>query len=216
MPTFFGHAKEQARLIQNLTTIYHEIARSKGLPLGDFPDPKMMQERFADMDFSTFSPLDPKKLAALEELLAVDLPKLLKLIPEEQARAGVQSAALAQVGGTASPFAVLKVGGADERSVFQAQWLVPPDQSEYEAEFKALGPVKGMITGQQAKEQMIKSRLPSNVLHSIWHLADCDQDGMLTLAEYALAMHLIKMKADGQDLPTSLPPEMVPLATADS
>jgi len=111
MPTFFGHAKEQARLIQNLTTIYHEIARSKGLPLGDFPDPKMMQERFADMDFSTFSPLDPKKLAALEELLAVDLPKLLKLIPEEQARAGVQSAALAQVGGTASPFAVLKVGG---------------------------------------------------------------------------------------------------------
>jgi len=73
-----------------------------------------------------------------------------------------------------------------------------------------------MITGQQAKEQMIKSRLPSNVLHSIWHLADCDQDGMLTLAEYALAMHLIKMKADGQDLPTSLPPEMVPLATADS
>jgi len=32
----------------------------------------------------------------------------------------------------------------------------------------------------------------------------------LTLPEYALAMHLIKMKLSGQDLPTELPAEMVP------
>jgi hypothetical protein len=211
MPTFFGHAKEQERMIANLTSIYHEIARDKNLPLGDFPDPAMMQQLLTPMDFSTFKPMDPAKCKAVDELLFNDLPKLLQLIPDEQNRAGVQAATVAQVGGAPSPFAVLKVGGADEHSVFQAQWLVAPNASEYEAEFSAIGPDEdGKITGMQAKA-MIQSHLPSPVLHTIWGLADVDQDGMLSLQEFALAKHFIKMKLSGQDLPTILPPDMVPL-----
>merc|ERR1719343_1911690 len=116
MPTFFGHAQEQERMIRNLPTIYHEIAVQKGLSLGDFLDPRIMQQHLAPLDFSTFKPLDPKMLELLETLLNVDLPKLLQLIPEEQSRTGVRVAAVSQVAGAPSPFAVMKVGGASEQS----------------------------------------------------------------------------------------------------
>jgi len=178
--------------------------------LGDFPDPRLMQQKLAPMDFSTFKPLDPSKLQALETLLAVELPKLLQQIPEEQGREGVEAAKVSQVGGTASPFAVMKIGGASEQSVYQNQWLVPPCTDDFRLEFEALKPTAGKITGQQAKDKLVESHLPSNVLHRIWALADVDKDGLLTLPEYALAMHLVKMKLNGQDLPVTLPPEMLP------
>jgi len=211
MPWMFGHAKEQERMVRELPSIYQEIAMQRGLPLGDFPDPKMMQMHLAPMDFTTFKPLDVEKLEALESLLSVDLPRLLQQIPEEQAAQGVVAAPVLQVGGLASPFAVMKIGGASEASVFQAGWLVPPDLQAYANEFEALGPNSaGKVSGQQARDKLVESKLPSNVLHRIWALSDVDQDGSLTLAEYALARHLVEMKLNGQDLPASLPPEMLP------
>merc|ERR1719414_125399 len=111
----------------------------------------MMQQHLAPLDFTTFKPLDPRMLESLESLLAADLPKLLHLIPEEQGRMGVAAAAVSQVAGAASPFAVMKVGGASEQSVYQAQWMVPPSTADFKAEFEAIGPHAGKITGQQAK-----------------------------------------------------------------
>ncbi|CAE7200863.1 Ehd1 [Symbiodinium sp. CCMP2592] len=210
MPTFFGHAKEQERMIQELPSIYQEISVQKGIPLGDFPDPRMMQQILTPMDFCTFKPVDPEKLQAVEALLAVDLPKLLQLIPEEQVRYGIEEAAVAQIVGMASPFAVMKVEGNTEQSVYKGQWQRPPTVEQFQADFDGLHPVDGKINAQQAKQKMVESHLPSNVLHRIWSLADVDKDGFLTLAEYALAMHLVHMKLDGQDLPITLPQEMLP------
>ena len=45
---------------------------------------------------------------------------------------------------------------------------------------------------------MIKSKLPNNVLGKVWKLADVDKDGMLDSDEFALAMHLINVKLDGE------------------
>merc|ERR1712014_145942 len=130
----FGHAKEQQRMVQSLPSIYHELAGQRNLPLGDFPEVRMMQERLAPLDFTTFKQIDPAKMQALEELLSSDLPKLLQLIPEEQGRLGVTEAAVSQVVGMASPFAVMKVGGASEHTVFNSGWLRAPDVSTYEAD----------------------------------------------------------------------------------
>ena len=47
---------------------------------------------------------------------------------------------------------------------------------------------------------MIKSKLPNNVLGKIWKLSDVDKDGMLDADEFALAMHLINIKLDGENL----------------
>ena len=57
---------------------------------------------------------------------------------------------------------------------------------------------------------MIKSNLPKSVLGKIWKLADTDYDGMLDHDEFALAMHLIKIKLSGHDLPEQLPRHLVP------
>lgn len=76
---------------------------------------------------------------------------------------------------------------------------------------------------------MIKSKLPNNVLGKIWKLSDVDKDGMLDADEFALAMHLINIKLDGEslkktfynrmclfcfisghDLPSDLPAHLVP------
>jgi GTP-binding protein EngB required for normal cell division len=209
MPSMFGKGKEKEKLIANLTTHYQEIAKERSISLGDFPDPRMMQEKLTQVDFSKFAKVDKKKLDTLELMLSNEIPKLLALIPEEVA--AVSDATLEQVGPEASPFAVMKVGGATELSVYQTQWLVPPNPEEYKADFVLLGPnAAGRITGQKAKPKMTESKLPSNILHKVWTLADADKDGNLTLYEYALAMHFIKMKLDGQDLPATLPANMHP------
>ena len=46
--------------------------------------------------------------------------------------------------------------------------------------------------------EMIKSKLPNNVLGKIWKLSDVDKDGMLDADEFALSMHLINIKLDGE------------------
>lgn len=57
---------------------------------------------------------------------------------------------------------------------------------------------------------MIKSKLPNSVLSKIWKLSDVDADGFLDAEEFALAMHLINVKLDGNELPTILPEHLVP------
>jgi len=207
MPSMFGKDKEKAKLISNITSIYQEVARENQLPLGDFPDPGMMQEKLATLDFTKFAKVDKKKMEALDETLAQDIPRLLTLVPEETSQLNESESLVGRA--LASPFAVMKVGGQTETSVYQSQWLVAPNPEEYRAEFVALGPnAAGKLTGQKAKAKMVESKLPSNILHKVWTLSDMDKDGALTLQEYSLAMHFIKMRLDGQDLPSALPPQM--------
>merc|ERR1712039_245742 len=209
MPSMMGKEKAKKKMIEGITDIYKEIAKEKNLALGDFPDPRLAQEKLTQMDFSKFKALDKKKIDMLENMLSVDVPKLLQLIPEEASQK--EETDLTQMGANPSPFAVMKVGGQTEATVYQNQYLVAPDPEMYRADFMALGPDKnGKLTGQKAKAKMVESKLPSNVLHKVWTLGDVDKDGLLTLYEYALAMHFIKMRLDGQDLPATVPPQMLP------
>lgn len=57
---------------------------------------------------------------------------------------------------------------------------------------------------------MVKSKLPNSMLSKIWKLSDVDRDGMLDADEFALAMHLINVKLDGNDLPSDLPEHLIP------
>merc|ERR1719291_779681 len=95
MPSMFGKSKEKEKLIANLTTHYQEIAKERAISLGDFPDPRMMQEKLTQVDFSKFAKVDKRKLDTLELMLSNEIPKLLALIPEEVA--AVSDATLEQV-----------------------------------------------------------------------------------------------------------------------
>jgi len=209
LPSMWGKDSQSKKLISNLTSVYQAIAKEHKLSLGDFPDPQLMKEKLADLDFARFAKIDKKKMERLEWMLSVDFPRLLQMLPAETSQVADSESIVGGV--SASPFAVLKVNGMNEISVYQSQWLVAPSPEDYRSEFIAFGPnAVGKITGQQAKTKMVQSKLPSNALHKIWSLADVDRDGALTLYEFSLAMHFIKMKLNGQDLPASLPPQMLP------
>lgn len=81
----------------------------------------------------------------------------------------------------------------------------------YDALFENLEPIDGRVSGAMAKREMMKSRLPKNVLARIWALADVDKDGHLDEDEFALAMYLIDVKLkDDDELPGELPLHLVP------
>jgi len=99
--------------------------------------------------------------------------------------------------------------GADE-GIGETEWIVNRDKSKYDNVFNTLEQVEGKITGRIAREELVKSKLPSKELGKIWRLADVDHDGLLDAEEFALAMHLIKVKVDGYQIPEDLPAHLIP------
>lgn len=109
-----------------------------------------------------------------------------------------------------SPFGFGRGEGIDAGSLEPGNWVVEKERHKYDELFETLEPADGKITGQRAKEEMVKSKLPNSVLGKIWKLSDLDRDGMLDSDEFALAMHLIQIKLNGHDLPQQLPSHLVP------
>lgn len=110
-----------------------------------------------------------------------------------------------------SPFGFKRGEGIDEGSMDPGHmWVVEKDKPQYDEIFNTLGPVDGKISGSAAKQELVKSNLPNLVLSKIWKLSDLDKDGMLDDEEFALAMHLMKIKVDGHDLPAVLPRHLIP------
>ncbi|KMT19263.1 hypothetical protein BVRB_1g014450 [Beta vulgaris subsp. vulgaris] len=63
----------------------------------------------------------------------------------------------------------------------------------------------GKITGEQARNLFLSWRLPREVLKQVWDLADQDNDSMLSLREFCIALYLMERYREGRSLPTSLP-----------
>mmetsp|Transcript_7772 Transcript_7772/g.21570 ORF Transcript_7772/g.21570 Transcript_7772/m.21570 type:complete len:320 (-) Transcript_7772:144-1103(-) len=199
--------KEKLRLLSDLPSIYGELSAKRDLPQSDFPDPAEMRRALESADFSKFARVDHRVLGLLESLLNVDLPRLVALMHSEVRKGREPSVNTRHaLTSTASPFGLAKVNGA----LCDAKWLLPPDPRECEEEFLASGAKMGLLSAQKAKAKLVESKLPSIALHKIWSLADIDKDGALTLYEYALAKHFIRMRLDGQDLPSTVPPQMLP------
>jgi len=148
-------------------------------------------------------------------MLAEDIAKLMTLIPNEEMKARedgtdrIEGGAFESVLTKETPF-MFKGGEGVNAGVGEIEWVVAKDRYKYDEMFDGLSPVDGKITGAAAKQEMVKSKLPNNVLGKVWKLSDVDKDGMLDADEFALAMHLISIKIDGHDLPTELPVHLVP------
>ena len=52
-------------------------------------------------------------------------------------------------------------------------------RSSYDAVFDRLDPVGGLLSGGKAKRELIRSKLPNQVLARIWRLSDLDRDGQV-------------------------------------
>uniref|UniRef100_A0A3Q3K626 Intersectin 2a n=1 Tax=Monopterus albus TaxID=43700 RepID=A0A3Q3K626_MONAL len=85
-------------------------------------------------------------------------------------------------------------------------WAITPEErGKHDKQFDTLIPVLGYVSGEQARKFFLQSGLPASVLAEIWNLADMDKDGKMDRLEFSIAMKLIKLKLQGQNLPSALP-----------
>lgn len=68
----------------------------------------------------------------------------------------------------------------------------------------------GFLSGIQARNILLESKLPQTVLAEIWNLSDVNTDGRLTSEEFVLAMHLVDKVKRNERLPKELPADLVP------
>jgi len=216
MPSVFGKDGKKKELIKNLDNLYAQIQREYQISLGDFPDIGTMKERLQHHDFTKFRLLDKRLLDKVDKMLAEDISKLMVMIPQEDKMIRTEGTGGQLTGGAfdtknddATPFGYGRGEGINA-GIDDVEWVIAKDRFKYDEAFDKLGPIDGKVSGAAAKQEMIKSKLPNNVLGKIWKLSDVDKDGMLDCDEFALAMHLMNVKLDGFDLPSELPPHLVP------
>uniref|UniRef100_H3DDG8 Epidermal growth factor receptor pathway substrate 15 n=1 Tax=Tetraodon nigroviridis TaxID=99883 RepID=H3DDG8_TETNG len=93
-----------------------------------------------------------------------------------------------------------------------APWVVKPEEKmKFDSIFDSLGPVGGILTGDKVKPVLLNSKLPVDILgRVVWELSDIDRDGMLDRDEFSVAMYLVYRALEGEPVPMSLPPPLVP------
>lgn len=95
----------------------------------------------------------------------------------------------------------------------QVQWPRPTqtDLQKYAKVFMEVDTDKdGKITGEQARNLFLSWRLPREVLKQVWDLSDQDNDSMLSLREFCIALYLMERFREGRPLPAVLPSNLIP------
>ncbi|XP_008812780.2 epidermal growth factor receptor substrate 15-like isoform X2 [Phoenix dactylifera] len=90
----------------------------------------------------------------------------------------------------------------------QLQWprITQSDIQKYTAVFVEVDKDRdGKITGEQARNLFLSWRLPREVLKQVWDLSDQDNDSMLSLREFCVALYLMERYREGRPLPAVLP-----------
>lgn len=94
--------------------------------------------------------------------------------------------------------------------------LSTEEKKSYDQIFRAWDQAgTGFLEGKMSTEVFAQSALPREDLMQIWALADVENRGKLNLAEFHVAMGLIYRRLNGNPIPSTLPPEMVPPSARD-
>ncbi|KAI0880810.1 uncharacterized protein GGS22DRAFT_174269 [Annulohypoxylon maeteangense] len=85
-------------------------------------------------------------------------------------------------------------------------FITAQDQAKFETLFtSAVGDGQNTMSGEKARDLLLRSRLDGDSLSHIWTLADTTRSGELHFPEFALAMYLCNLKLVGKTLPGNLP-----------
>ncbi|KAI1505549.1 hypothetical protein F5X99DRAFT_368427 [Biscogniauxia marginata] len=128
-------------------------------------------------------------------------------------------ALLAQPTGFSAMAASFKTGSANTQPTGQGaqkpsvkipnirlSFITAQDQGKFETLFKsAVGDGRTTMSGEKARDLLLRSRLDGDSLSHIWTLADTTRSGELHFPEFALAMYLCNLKMVGKPLPQNLP-----------
>ncbi|KAK0722979.1 hypothetical protein B0T26DRAFT_244049 [Lasiosphaeria miniovina] len=117
-----------------------------------------------------------------------------------------EMAASFQTGGSAKP----KGRRAEKQAIkipnIRLSFITAQDQAKFETLFKsAVGDGQTTMSGDKARDLLLRSRLDGDSLSQIWTLADTTRSGQLHFPEFALAMYLCNLKLTGKTVPSNLP-----------
>ncbi|KAL4771401.1 hypothetical protein BDW60DRAFT_189810, partial [Aspergillus nidulans var. acristatus] len=84
-------------------------------------------------------------------------------------------------------------------------FITAQDQAKFEQLFKSAVGDSQAMTGDKAKELLLRSKLSGSDLSKIWVLSDTTKSGQLLFPEFALAMYLCNLRITGRDIPSVLP-----------
>jgi len=207
MPVMGKEAKKK-ELIKKLDEVYSKLSDEYNVPLADFPEVEAMRTKLKKYNFSTFPNYNKEMINRVDRMISEDVPRIMNLIPAEEQKKKTSGDGLIQ-GGVFDkvdlPFGQGVMAGRGE-----TEWIVGRDKPRSDEIFNTLEQHNGKITGRVARDELLKSKLTNNVLGKIWRLADTDQDGLLDSEEFALALHLIKLKVEGHVIPETLPSHLIP------
>ncbi|CAL9022999.1 unnamed protein product [Prunus brigantina] len=113
-----------------------------------------------------------------------------------------------QVSAQTSPTGVSLGAGNSASSQSHIQWprMTQNDAQKYSNIFVKVDTDRdGKITGEQARDLFLKWGLPREVLKQVWDLSDQDNDSMLSLREFCVALYLMERYREGRPLPAALP-----------
>lgn len=198
MPSMFGKVAKQNQLIENMDREFLKVQKQYNLPVGDFPDLEKFKELIRIHGLSDFKKLDPKLISAMDSVLERDLPRLMAMFPQGNPLLPQHER---------NPFG--DDVSVDSSSNDPWDWTAV-EVSRYAERFKSLEPVDGKVSGSSARPVLMESELPMQELGHIWSLSDLTKDGYLDQDEFSLAMHFVKLRKAGFDLPDKLPDSMKP------
>ncbi|ATY59980.1 polyA nuclease [Cordyceps militaris] len=85
-------------------------------------------------------------------------------------------------------------------------FITAKDQGQFETLFKsAVGEGSSTMSGERARDLLLRSKLDGDSLSHIWTLSDTTRAGELYFPEFALAMYLCNLRLSGKTLPQMLP-----------
>lgn len=84
-------------------------------------------------------------------------------------------------------------------------FITASDQAKFEQLFKSATGGEQALSGDKARDLLLRSKLDGNSLAQIWTLADTTKSGQLLFPEFALAMWLCNLSLTGKSMPASLP-----------
>uniref|UniRef100_A0A1Q3FUF4 Putative endocytic adaptor protein intersectin n=2 Tax=Culex tarsalis TaxID=7177 RepID=A0A1Q3FUF4_CULTA len=196
-------------------------------PVGVVPQPAMMQQQpaqapllagFGMPPVQSVQPLiDPIGGIASPPLVAgippvVSMQPLIGGIPGATVPASVPAPPTPS-SGTGTPQRTMSISErAPSIESPQVEWAIKgPAKLKYTQLFNTTDRNRsGFLTGPQARNIMVQTKLPQANLAQIWALADMDSDGRLGCEEFVLAMYLCDLALQGEKVPAVLPPELVP------
>ena len=84
-------------------------------------------------------------------------------------------------------------------------FITAQDQAKFEQLFKSATGGDQALSGDKARDLLLRSKLDGNNLAQVWTLSDTTKSGQLLFPEFALAMYLCNLKLTGKEVPSSLP-----------